>query len=662
MRWFNRTAIVAVSKFAYETGRYINSAIKDYADLERQHAKTMGALASKFDKTNEAQKRFIQGSKELRESAIQQAFTGPTGQGSLYTPAQISQAHTALAKAGVEDPAAIARITPNILKFAGGNDISPEKGAEYAINLSKMWNIPLEDIGTSLDMVTKSADMSTINIDQLFQSMKYAGPIANSLNRDLEETLALIVELGNKGIKGSMAGTGIQAMITKIMSPIGKGESGMASAPSDYSREIFQAFSQEILTPEGNLKPLEEVMNMFNEVAMTLNDQETAWFAHKLIGLRQMKAILSLSTGGSELGVTAEQIVDSQGAVDLKWDQMINSAFGRGRAYDVVKEAVRTDIGARLEPATNAMFDELIAFLQNPQTYTIDYTKLRTKFKEAGGNIAERYGDDAGAMAEEIFDLRAKATVGGIANLPLIGGIGGGVVDLLEGDFIGAVQSVRDGFDKTTENINQLDPELQEMATGIRNVVTALTVLATLNIGTKILEMVTRALGTITGVANMNVAAGNVIVGGAGGGLGPYGNTGTGALAASGALGGSSSWATMGLSGALAIGGTGALMYGLNRMQENNPMATRHFNRMAYDVRNNAGLADFNAGMANSMAKVLNDKVTLQPPNVKVEVNVDQNGKYSTTTFIGDQSMINSAEQRYDMISSRYGDGARQLE
>jgi len=706
-RYMARTNMITIGglyKLRNTVRDFTKDSIKAYATLEHQHAKTMGALASKYDKTAESQARLIKGGKELQQQAIDLALSGPTGTGSLYSSGEIAGIQTALAKAGMKESKDIISATPMVMKFSGGNDLDVEKGAEYAINLSKMWDIPIESLGDALDKVTKAADMSTIGVKDLMLSMKYAGPIANAIDRSFEETLAVIAELGNKGIKGSMAGTGIQAILTKMMSPIGKSEESLSSAPSARSRDLFVAYSRDIMDEEGNLKPLQEVVDMFDDVTSTLNDQETAWFAHKMIGLRQMKALLSLSD--VDIAGTADELKDASGAVDAKWAIMMESSYGRSEALKQAKQALKTDFGKRIAPATVALMDELFNWIKDPQNYNIDYQSIQTGLKKSSANVAEKYGEALGDATEDLGRLQSKTVIGGISNVPMLTGVLAGVGKLLEGDFWGAVESITEGFDATTENIEKLPPELQDMATGIRNVITMFTGLAALNISTTIAEFIMRALTMVSAVANMSVAAANVtIVGGAtlgtpvGGGPAVVGGhrtfdvpgagtivSATGTAAVGGAGGTMATTMASLVKGAFSIPAlvTYATLYGLNSVQMKNKegyMGSGSPQR-AYDVRgkvmgSGSQLDIWNAGMSgedinlrdylnntqqegftpnpggNSMFQMqeLIDKINQKPPVVNIDVNVDKSGNV-------DVSYLGGSAVNWRQMESRLGKGS----
>jgi TP901 family phage tail tape measure protein len=177
--------------------------------------------------------------------------------------------------------------------------------------------------------------------------------------------------MGNVGLKGSMAGTGIQSFFTRLLAPIGRGEASMSSAPSDYAESMFKSFVNDTTTKEGKFKPTVDITAELNDVMEALNDQEQAWFAYKLFGLFQMKSGFTLAkNGGHQLqGVIDDITNNSPGTNDKKWDLMLDTSYGKQAALGNAMYGIKTDVGYRLSPITNEIADQLFQVLANKGNY-----------------------------------------------------------------------------------------------------------------------------------------------------------------------------------------------------------------------------------------------------------------------------------------------------
>lgn len=512
-----RSTQIAVAGTGYLFYRFTKDSVKSFAEFERQHGKTMGAIASNYDKSAQSQRKFFEDQKKLRDESIRLGTYGPTGNGALYNPKEVAYAQTELAKAGTK-PKDMGTVLPDILKFAGGNDLDIGTATEYAVNLSKMFNIPTKQWGDMLDKVTRAADVSTVDVPDIFESMKYAGPIAASMNRDLTEVLGMVSVLGNVGLKGSIGGTGIQSFFTRLLSPIGKDEKALMTAPDQYTKDIFQAFVAETTTKDGKFKGVPEVTGMLDDVMGKLNDKQQAWFAHKLFGLFQMKAGFALSaSGGDKLQAVIDDLnTNAKGTNNRKWDIMLGTSWGKQEAFSNLWSGVQTDIGGRLTPITNAVLDELFSVISNKGNYKVNFNKLEEGIKESARQMEEQYGVQIGNFTESLGMFLMNSSRVATANEPLAEGFASGIMKLLNGDVGGAMSEINSGINRSNKNIDNLPSELQEFAKQVRNASIALVTLSGINFASKLLENITTiyryTIGQMLKTANMNVQASNVIV------------------------------------------------------------------------------------------------------------------------------------------------------
>ena len=110
-----------------------------------------------------------------------------------------------------------------------------------------------------LDMVTKAADISAIDVQDIMDSLTYTGGIASGLGRDLEEVLGVISVMGQAGLRGRVAGTGLQALFTRILSNGELSDTQIDKAPTKYVGQVYNAFLEETTNKDGTFKNMDEV-------------------------------------------------------------------------------------------------------------------------------------------------------------------------------------------------------------------------------------------------------------------------------------------------------------------------------------------------------------------------------------------------------------------
>ena len=554
---------------------FTTDSVEAYAEFTEQHAKVLGVMANQneykityddnLDEVSAKQQRFLEDANKLKSQSIQLGTYGIDSQGSLMDISSVSAIQEELLKSGVSSKDILSTdIVQQLMKFSVGNDLSTTESVDFAVALGSQFGIKPQDWGDMLDKVAHTADVSVIDVADVVQSMKYAGGITAGIDRPLEETLAEIAILGNFGLKGSQGGTGIQALLTRLLTQdttvITDAQKEVAPeralkafydfstyAKSDGSGltydQIANATSYEELGKlSGNLRPMTEIIDQMDEVMSELNDEEQAWFAKKFFGLYQMKAAYGLLNGEeTDLQAVIDEItMQSSGTNDNKYSQLLESSYGKKEAFANLMQGVKVDFGERLSPFTDKIYEELTKFLSDPNNYEIDFEGLRQALQDSCDLIEEKYGTAIANAVENIGDLSIDLTqVMTELGPDIIEGVAKMLGSATEGDIVGLVTDWGTMIDNMHASADELPEDLQGLADGITNVIDWFGKLMALNVATEIAELISSVLQilTIAGGAIINVAGAVVVngtgVGGAGGAGG--GAVGTGGAGAAGA-------------------------------------------------------------------------------------------------------------------------------
>lgn len=581
MSGFNRMVINGVQEMGSAVYDFTTSAIDNFTEFSEQHAKTLGAMAADYDNTSESQKKFFEDAQKLKEQAMQIGTYGINDTGSLMSVPEVSQAQTELIKAGVSasdivDPNK--NITKDVLTFAQANNLSTGQAVEFAVSLGNQFNIPQEQWGDMLDKVSHTADMSVIDVADIVQSMKYAGGITSGIGRDLEETLGMVSILGNFGLKGSQGGSGIQALLTRLLTGdttvITEAQAEVAPPNalkafydfSNYAKSggsqityddiLNETFTENDIT--GNLRPMSEVIDTLDEVMSGLDDEEQAWFAKKLFGLYQMKSAYGLINGDeTNLNDVIKEIRNqSSGTNANKLEQLLNSQYGQLTSLNNLWEGIKTDVGDRLNPFVQAIRDELFNFLSNDGNYNINFDNLRGALDESCDLIEEKYGSAIANAVRNIGDVAIDLTQVGEQIAPALGdGLLKVLGSLFDGNIIGdgsVFQNWGEMIDNMHFAVDGLPEEMQGLGDAVVSTIDWFGKLCALNVASEIAELVSSVLQilTIAGGAVINVAGAVVVNGSATGGTG----VGGGAAGGAGSAGGGAAGAGSALKGSSVIG------------------------------------------------------------------------------------------------------------
>lgn len=565
MQGFNRSVIRGVKEMGSAVYDFTSESINNFTQFSEQHAKTLGAMAADYDNTRESQQKFFEDAQKLKDQALMIGTYGVNGNGALMNVQEVSQAQTELIKAGVSAQEIVSpssNITSDVLKFAQANDLSTDQAVEFAVTLGNQFRVDKKDWGLMLDKVSHTADMSIIDVADIVQSMKYAGGITSGLDRSLEETLGMVSILGDFGLKGSQGGSGIQALLTRLLT----GDTtvitqAQAEVAPGNALEKFYEF-EKIAKPDGNLLPMADVIDEMDNIMSDMTDEEQAWFAKKLFGLYQMKSAYALLNGDeTDLDDVIKEITEqSEGTNDSKLEQLLNSQYGQLTSLNNLWEGIKTDVGDRLSIFVDAVRDELFNFLSNDGNYNINFDNLRSALDESCDLIEEKYGSAIADAVRNIGDLTIDLAQVGAELAPELGsGMMEMLSSLFDGDFFGS-GGVFDDWGNMIDNMHQsvdgLPEEMQDLGDAVVSTIDWFGKLIALNVASEIAELVSSVLQllTVTGGAIINVAGAVVINGSTTGGAGGIGGTGSGGASTGGASTAGAGSAGSALKGSSVIG------------------------------------------------------------------------------------------------------------
>lgn len=515
MRGFNSVMVGALKTAGRAVYDFTTDSIRQFAELEKQHAKTMGVLSAGYDfnwngnNTPEQQanmQQFYRDSAALKEQAYKMGSIGPTGKGSLYSPDEISAAQLSLARAGItSDQMLNTDLVDTVIKFAGGNDISVDSAVAFGVQLGAQFHKKPEEWGEMFDQVTNAANMAPIDVGDVMSSLKYAGNMAAGYDVPLSDVLSAIVIMGNSGLKGSQAGSGISAIFSRGMSPTGI--TSASKAPTAHVEDVYNDFKSKVTDDDGMFLGLGNFTDELQVAMDGLTDVELAWFNKKMFGMYQQKAALALGRSGSDTDKTFDAIStaiaeNSEGINDALYDLILESSGGQIEALQNVWDTTKMRFGDALSPMTKEVTKQLIQGLTTGE-FKIDAESLQLALDQTVEKVNEWFGEGIGSIVENLGEFAIDGTQIGAAELPLVTGYPEVLAKLFTGDIGGAWEAFQGNLDATNEQIEKLPPELQETAKNLRDLIVLFEGLFALNIVTNVAEMITSLAVLVGGFGGM---------------------------------------------------------------------------------------------------------------------------------------------------------------
>lgn len=314
------------------------------------------------------------------------------------------------------------------------------------------------------DIMAQTAMNSNTNVELMGESFKYAAPVAGALEYSMEDLSIAIGLMSSSGIKGSLAGTALRNMLTRM------------AKPTKESRDAMEALGLSLMDDEGRMYSLLEIMQILRqnfaedsdteamqaalkELAGLTDDQieeiqsslgeltaaEEAFYAAELGGQRGMSGLLAIANSTDEefLKLT-EAIYNAEGAAEKMASIRLDNLQGD---VTILKDTV-SDAGIELYYQFNA---ELRSLVQDVTEFS---GTISNKIPSAFRKISETFPTlkrKFTQYAKPVFDAGLSVGKWVISN-------GRGIISILSG--IGAAMAAY----KIASNTSHLITSIMKLA------------------------------------------------------------------------------------------------------------------------------------------------------------------------------------------------------
>lgn len=138
------------------------------------------------------------------------------------------------------------------------------------------------DAGHLADVMAAASSNANTNVELMGETFKYAGTMAGTMGYEMEDVALAIGLMANSGIKGSMAGTSLNAIISRLAT----NTSGATDCISELGVEFYNA--------DGSARDFGDVMNDLREATKGLTTEQQAEIASTVAGEEAKKGFLAI--------------------------------------------------------------------------------------------------------------------------------------------------------------------------------------------------------------------------------------------------------------------------------------------------------------------------------------------------------------------------------
>lgn len=240
-----------------------------------------------------------------------------------------------IAKAG-GDAAAIQTATPVTLDMALANRRSMEENAQLLLGTKAAFQLENSDVSHVGDVLSATMNKSVADFQGLSDALTYLGPVAKTAGVSLEQAAAMTGVLHDNNIRGSMAGTGSSAVVSRLQAPTGKAWTAL--------KELGVKTSDS----KGNMRPifsiLKEIQASFDK--HKLGNAQQGEYLKTIFGEEALKSsnVLLAAAASGKLDQLTAALKASDGKTAELVKIMQDNLGGDFKEFQSAYEAVGTDL------------------------------------------------------------------------------------------------------------------------------------------------------------------------------------------------------------------------------------------------------------------------------------------------------------------------------
>jgi TP901 family phage tail tape measure protein len=309
------------------------------------------------------------------------------GRTSGFTAVQVALLMTELGRAGFK-PAQIEDMTRAMLNLARASGVEPAFAADVVGRAVNTWKLSAADAVKVADQLTAAANSSAVNMTDLAYAFNYSAQSAARLGVSTEDTLAVLAQMGQMGIRGEQAGTSFRRIL---------------ELTGAQAAEMKKIFGVDALDAAGNLRPVVDVLDEVQQSLAGLGTGEAGAKLNQFFGLLGVGGATIIGTGAKSIREFQVAIKNSAGEAE-RTARIMDSGLGgawrrlKGSAID---SAIA--LGESLAPALGLVGAGIVGLL-NELTALIN------------GNV-----EAATAIAATVIALTGLGLAAGVAGLAMKG-------------------------------------------------------------------------------------------------------------------------------------------------------------------------------------------------------------------------------------------------
>ena len=316
-------ATVATAAVASKTIQIGSSFEAEMSTVQAISNATVGELAELSQKARDVAKNTVFSAEEVGQAMEYMGMAGWKTEQMLDGIDGV----IALAAASGEDLAMVSDIVTDSLTAMG-------QGADQA--------------GHFADIMAQASMNANTNVELMGETFKYVAPVAGAMGYNMEDLAIATGLMADSGIKGSMAGTSLRNMITRMVKPTKESQDAMDALGLSLTDDAGNMLSlldimKQLRASFADNKDVEKMQSALTELAGLTDEQitevqeslgdlseaEEAFYAAELGGQRGMSGLLAIANStDEEFEKLTQSIYNANGAAEKMSDTRLDNLQG----------------------------------------------------------------------------------------------------------------------------------------------------------------------------------------------------------------------------------------------------------------------------------------------------------------------------------------------
>lgn len=277
------------------------------------------------------------------------------GSTTKFTAAEAGEAFSYMAMAGWKTADMLGGIEGIMsLAAASGEDLAT--ASDIVTDALTAFGMKASDSGRFADVLAAASANANTNVSLMGETFKYVGTAAGSLGYSIEDVALMTGLMANTGLKGSMAGTSLNSIITRL------------ATNTRGATDAVKALGVEFYNQDGSARKLSDVMGELRTATADMTAEQKSSLAKTVAGVEAQKGLLAiLNASEADYNKLADAINNAEGAAARMSEIMQDNLSGSVTKLQSAAEGVKIALMEKIAPYLRQFVDWLTAKMPDIQ-------------------------------------------------------------------------------------------------------------------------------------------------------------------------------------------------------------------------------------------------------------------------------------------------------